>query len=179
MLDHLVARLRLATLIVIWLKKLGVFSPVLLGNLLDRHLLTASRDVLVAIRENGEPKACPGPVLFADVVRSVRRTPRKWKALVSIGFPRTSNPWGFRSIQHRSSPPRGQCSCRRHRTGETLETILEVRDALGVGRDDSDRVEGVTKKLFPRIMLRSPSPSEAAPKSGASSEYMVFTNSSA
>ena len=39
--------------------------------------------------------------------------------------------------------------------------------------------EGVTKKLLPRIMLRSPSPSDAAPKSGASAEYIVFTSSSA
>ena len=38
---------------------------------------------------------------------------------------------------------------------------------------------GVTKKLLPRIMLRSPSPSEAAPKSGASAEYITLTSSSA
>merc|ERR1719261_1636477 len=37
--------------------------------------------------------------------------------------------------------------------------------------------DGVTKKLFPKIMLRSPSPSEAAPKSGAFSENMTFTSS--
>mmetsp|Transcript_4179 Transcript_4179/g.15319 ORF Transcript_4179/g.15319 Transcript_4179/m.15319 type:complete len:205 (-) Transcript_4179:767-1381(-) len=39
--------------------------------------------------------------------------------------------------------------------------------------------EGVTKKLLPKIMLRSPSPSDAAPKSGASGANIVFTSSSA
>jgi hypothetical protein len=39
--------------------------------------------------------------------------------------------------------------------------------------------DGVTKKPRPRIMLRSPSPSEAAPKSGASLPYMIATSWSA
>ena len=39
--------------------------------------------------------------------------------------------------------------------------------------------EGVTKNLLPRIMLRSPSPSEAAPKSAALGPYMNSTRSCA
>jgi len=37
--------------------------------------------------------------------------------------------------------------------------------------------EGVTKKLPPRIMFRSPSPSLAAPKTGAPSANMMSTSS--
>merc|ERR1719261_290541 len=43
--------------------------------------------------------------------------------------------------------------------------------------DKTSESDGVTKKLFPKIMLRSPSPSEAAPKSGAFSENITFTSS--
>ena len=37
---------------------------------------------------------------------------------------------------------------------------------------------GLTKKFFPRIMLRSPSPSDAAPKSGALSPANITSTSS-
>ena len=36
---------------------------------------------------------------------------------------------------------------------------------------------GVTKKLLPKIILRSPSPSDAAPKSGAFSPNIISTKS--
>jgi hypothetical protein len=45
---------------------------------------------------------------------------------------------------------------------------LVARRQVGVGGQHGEAVDGVTKKPRPRIMLRSPSPSEAAPKSGAS-----------
>ena len=69
------------------------------------------------------------------------------------------------------SATRSAARAGRHRAGDALQAGLHSRAPDARWRRASPAIRGVTKMPLPMIRLRSPSPSEAAPKSGASGAH--------
>mmetsp|Transcript_2328 Transcript_2328/g.8215 ORF Transcript_2328/g.8215 Transcript_2328/m.8215 type:complete len:206 (-) Transcript_2328:239-856(-) len=97
----------------------------------------------------------------------------------SIRFPKYFHPVG---VSKHSTPSFSATRSRAAAVGMDRATPLSPPAKYGMHLGPyaammATESQGVTKNLFPRIMLRSPSPSDAAPKSGASSAYITSTSS--